>query len=52
MQKYWEWEDELNIHKHSLAEILSHEWFTKTLPDSWKGNNPHRVCVMMCDKNG
>jgi len=52
MQKYWEWEDELNINNHSLAEILNHEWFAKTLPDSWEGDNPHRICVMMCDKDG
>jgi hypothetical protein len=52
MQEYWAHEEELNINNHSLEKILNHEWFTKTLPDSWKGNNPHRVCIMMCDKNG
>jgi hypothetical protein len=52
MQEYWKHEDELNINNHSLDDILNHEWFTKTLPNSWTGNNPHRICVMMCDKNG
>jgi hypothetical protein len=52
MQEYWAHEEELNINNRSLEEILNHEWFTKTLPESWKGNNPHRICVLMCDKNG
>ena len=52
MQEYWAHEEELNINNRSLEEILNHEWFTKTLPESWKGHNPHRICVLMCDKNG
>jgi len=30
--------EELNIFNNSIDEILSHKWFTKTLPESW--NNP------------
>ena len=43
---------ELNINNNSLEDILNHKWFTDTLPKSWTGNNPHRICVMMCDKDG
>ena len=52
IQEYREHADELNINNNSLEDILNHEWFTDTLPKSWTGNNPHRICVMMCDKDG
>lgn len=52
IQEYRKRADELNINNNSLEDILNHEWFTDTLPRSWTGNNPHRICVMMCDKDG
>ena len=54
MQEYWKHEDELNLQNNSLEDILNHEWFKKTLPESWDSDNPHRLCRLMCgqDLNG
>tara|TARA_R100001369_G_scaffold35454_1_gene60715 strand:- start:31 stop:333 length:303 start_codon:yes stop_codon:yes gene_type:complete len=35
LNKYNEVKDELNIFNNDIETILSHEWFTKTLPESW-----------------
>lgn len=51
MQSYYENDKELNLSNNSLEEILNHEWFTKTLPESWEGDEPHRLCVVMCSRN-
>jgi radical SAM protein with 4Fe4S-binding SPASM domain len=41
--------DDLNIHKKSMKEILSHDWFSKKLPDSWKEQNTrHEICIRFC----
>lgn len=50
MDEYFIHRDELNINKQPLEKILTHEWFTKTLPDSWKGDWPHRQCRLMCER--
>lgn len=50
MQEYYKHEDELNLKNNSLEEILNHEWYTKTLPESWDSDNPQRVCVIMCSR--
>lgn len=51
MRSYFENEEELNLKNNSLEEVLNHEWFTKTLPESWEGDEPHRMCVVMCSRN-
>jgi hypothetical protein len=34
---------------NDLEDILNHEWFTKTLPESWeKPETTHKLCTMMC----
>lgn len=51
MKEYFANMDDLNINNKPIEEILNHEWYTKTLPESWKGNNPHRQCRIVCDKD-
>jgi MoaA/NifB/PqqE/SkfB family radical SAM enzyme len=42
-------EDDLNVFKHSLKDILnSSEWYTKVFPESIKGNNPTYTCELHC----
>ena len=38
LAEYDENMEELNIFNNSIDKILTHKWFTKTLPESW--NNP------------
>jgi hypothetical protein len=33
--KYFAHKEELNLKNRTMEEILSHEWFTKDLPESW-----------------
>ena len=47
MDKYIDNMDDLNINNKNIEEILTHEWFTKTLPNSWL-SNPHRQCKITC----
>ena len=48
-QSLMENEDNLNIFKHSLKDILkSSEWYTKVFPESIKGNNPTHTCELHC----
>ena len=37
-----------NVFHTPLSEIIRSEWYTKTLPDSMKGDNPVRQCVNHC----
>jgi len=37
-----------NVFYTPLSEILKSKWYTKTLPNSIKGDNPVRQCVMQC----
>ena len=51
MQKYYEYEDELNLMNNSLDNILNHKWFTEILPESWDSDNPHRLCKLVCSRD-
>jgi hypothetical protein len=51
MNDYFDNKDDLNINNKPIEVILSHEWFNKTLPDSWTSDNPHRQCRVMCEVN-
>ena len=32
-----------------MKEILSHDWFTNQLPNSWKEQNTrHEICIRFC----
>ena len=49
MQDYFDHEDELNILKSELTDIINHEWFEKTLPASWENvDTAHRCCREIC----
>lgn len=50
MQSYYENEKDLNLETNSIEEVLNHEWYTKTLPESWDSDRPHRLCMIMCSK--
>lgn len=50
LQAYFENEDDLNVFKKDVGEILEHEWFTKTLPESWESDETvHIQCRRMCE---
>lgn len=34
--EYFDKQDELNLKNNSMEDILNHEWYTKTLPESWE----------------
>jgi hypothetical protein len=36
MHKYFENKEELNLTQKSMEQILNHEWYQKTLPESWE----------------
>lgn len=51
-EEYFKNKDELNLKKNSLENILNHEWFIKTLPESWDDKNlTHRLCKKYCTVN-
>jgi len=50
MQSYYKHQKELNLENNSIMEVLNHEWYTKTLPESWDTDEPHRLCMLMCSK--
>lgn len=50
LMSYYENEKELNLENNSIEEILNHEWYQKTLPESWDSDKPFRLCMVMCSK--
>jgi len=50
MKSYYENEKDLNLETNSIEEILNHKWYTKTLPESWDSDRPHRLCMIQCSK--
>lgn len=52
VEEYFKYKDELNLKNNSLENILNHEWFTKTLPESWKNDDLiHKKCKKHCNIN-
>jgi hypothetical protein len=51
MLNYNKNKDALNLENNSIQNILEHEWYTKTLPESWDSDQPHRLCTLMCSEN-
>jgi len=39
--------DKHNLNNYTLKEILNSEWFTKTLPESWKDEE---TCARQCKR--
>lgn len=49
MNEYKKNAHDLNIKNKPLEEIVEHEWFTKTLPESWKNaENVAEQCIRFC----
>ena len=51
LQEYLTDQDDYNIFKHSIEEIVQSKWFAKTLPESW--NEEERAlhqCKVHCSK--
>ena len=48
-EEYFKNKEHLNLKDNSLEDILNHEWFTKTLPESWNDEElTHRLCKKFC----
>lgn len=47
MMEYMKEKHKFNLNNHNLFDIISNEWFTKTLPESFK-KDPHWRCVRTC----
>lgn len=42
--------DDLNLKNKSMEEIINHEWFVKTLPESWEKEETRITeCRMFCE---
>lgn len=52
MAEYDKHRDDLNINNKPINEVLTHEWFTKTLPESWEKDNCLRQCKRWCTVDG
>ena len=51
-KEYDEHKAELNIFNNDLQQIFQHEWYTKTLPESWNSEETtHVVCKKACSYN-
>lgn len=50
MHNYLENKDDLNLKKKSMEEILDHEWYQKTLPESWEKEETRlKECRDFCE---
>ena len=46
---YFDNSEALNLKHNTLEDILNHDWFTKTLPESWEDETKtHRLCKKHC----
>ena len=50
MQEYQKHQEEYNVFSTSLINIINSKWFQKTLPNSWKTDNPIHQCQKFCGK--
>ena len=49
LTEYDRLKDENNIFKNNIEDILSGEWFTKILPESWESEETlHAQCKRIC----
>tara|TARA_B100000941_G_scaffold126952_2_gene89755 strand:+ start:3146 stop:3514 length:369 start_codon:yes stop_codon:yes gene_type:complete len=50
MHEYKKNYDDLNIKNKSMEEIVNHDWYTKTLPESWeKEETRFEACRTFCE---
>jgi hypothetical protein len=47
MQDYNDNKEKYNIHNNDMKDIINGEWFSKTLPDSWKDETK---TIIQCKK--
>ena len=51
-EQYNKNKDKHNLNNYTVKEILNNEWFTKTLPESWKDEKTcARQCKRWCTKD-
>jgi len=51
-EQYNKNKDKQNLNNYTVKEILNNEWFTKTLPESWKDEKTcARQCKRWCTKD-
>ncbi len=49
MKEYNDNKEKYNIHNNDMRDIINSEWFTKTLPESWKDETRTvRQCKTWC----
>ena len=49
MQEYNDNKEKYNIHTNDMRDIINGEWFTKTLPESWKDETKTiNLCKQWC----
>tara|TARA_B100000123_G_C25722644_1_gene425326 strand:+ start:1158 stop:1475 length:318 start_codon:yes stop_codon:yes gene_type:complete len=49
MAKYEQNKSHLNVNNKTIEEVLSHEWYEKTLPESWeKQETRDERCIRYC----
>lgn len=48
IREYMDNKDDFNIFKKSVVDILQHEWYQKTLPESWENGKALRQCINHC----
>ena len=46
-KEFYKNKDKHNLNNHTIKEILNSEWFTKTLPESWKDE---KTCARQCKR--
>ena len=49
-EQYQKHQEEYNVFSTSLINIINSKWFQKTLPNSWKTDNPIHKCQKFCGK--
>ena len=47
MKQYQENKHDLNLNNKTMPEILSHDWFNKTLVESWE---KEETTLMQCER--
>ena len=48
LSSYVDSADKYNLFETDMETILNGKWFTDTLPSSWKTDDPHHQCALMC----
>ena len=50
LESYNHQKQDLNVFNKPIADILTSDWFTKTLPESWEDSaTTHSICKRWCN---